>query len=283
MRHKRLDKLKRMIKAKTKAEQMEAGLLKEEEAIQTEKRKVEEEYAKKLKELEALPRQKRDQLVNAKEEVKRIQVTVEKGIDKELGQEEDYVGGAECRDVEEGEKKPKIRIETQSGLNIKGLEQTESVKGKASPAMEIGQDLWKQLKRVSIPVFNGDKASYENWEAAFDACIDKAPAIPEYKLLQLRQYLSGEALKAIENLGNSASSYEAAKSRLERKYGGRRRQIALHLEELENFKPVRPGYPKDIERFADILDINLRSGVLNFFRGGKERLIQLLDYSSAAP
>jgi len=83
----------------------------------------------------------------------------------------------------------------------------------------------------------------------------QAPATPEYKLLQLRQYLSGEELKAIENLGHSASAYEAAKSKLERKHGGRRRQIALHLEELENFKPVRPGHPRDIERFADILDI----------------------------
>jgi len=67
--------------------------------------------------------------------------------------------------------------------------------------------------------------------------------------------LSGEELNAIENLGHSASAYKAAKSRLERKQGGRRRQIALHLEELENFKPTRPGHPRDIERFADILDI----------------------------
>jgi len=33
----------------------------------------------------------------------------------------------------------------------------------------------------------------------------------EYMLLQLRQYLSGNALKAIENLGNLAASYKAAK------------------------------------------------------------------------
>ena len=104
-------------------------------------------------------------------------------------------------------------------------------------------------------MFNGDKTNYENWKAAFEACIDKAPATPEYKLLQLKQYLSGEAPKAIENLGHSESPYEAAKSRLERKYGGRRRQIALHLEELDNFKPVRPGHLNDIERFADVLDI----------------------------
>ena len=61
--------------------------------------------------------------------------------------------------------------------------------------------MWRQLQRVAIPVFSGDKRKYENWKAAFLACIDRAPATPEYKLLQLRQYLSGVALKAIKNLG----------------------------------------------------------------------------------
>ena len=58
----------------------------------------------------------------------------------------------------------------------------------------IGQDLWKQLKRVTIPVFSGDKKTYQNWKAAFMACVDQAPATAEYKLLQLRQCLAGEAL-----------------------------------------------------------------------------------------
>ena len=77
--------------------------------------------------------------------------------------------------------------------------------GKASAetlAVTIGRDMWTQLKRVAIPVFSGNKKTYESWKAAFIACIDKAPATPEYKLLQLRQYLSGEALKTIENLGS---------------------------------------------------------------------------------
>ena len=90
-----------------------------------------------------------------------------------------------------------------------------------SEPVAIGQDLWKQLRRVTIPVFSGDKRTYENWKAAFMACTDKSPATPEFKLLQLRQYLSGEALKAIETLGHSASAYQAAKERLERKYGGK--------------------------------------------------------------
>ena len=82
------------------------------------------------------------------------------------------------------------------------------------------------------------------------ARIDEAPATPEYKLLQLRQYLSGDALKAVETLGHSAAAYEAAKERLDRKFGGQRR-IALHLEEFDSIKSVRPGNAKDMEKFAD--------------------------------
>ena len=105
-----------------------------------------------------------------------------------------------------------------------------------SSAQSIGHDLWRQLKRVQIPVFSGEKRQYQNWKAAFLACIDSAPATDEYKLLQLRQYLSGDALKVIENLGHSAYAYKAAKERLDRKYGGKRRQIAIYLEDLENFR-----------------------------------------------
>ena len=103
-----------------------------------------------------------------------------------------------------------------------------------SASRDIGNDMWRQLKRVSIPIFKGDKKTYEGWKVAFLACIDQAPLTPEYKLLQLREYPGGEALKVVENLGHSAAAYDAAKSRLERKYGGERRQMALHLEELGN-------------------------------------------------
>lgn len=51
-----------------------------------------------------------------------------------------------------------------------------------SDVPDIGKDLWKQLKRVTIPVFDGETRNYETWKAAFMACIDSAPATPEYKL-----------------------------------------------------------------------------------------------------
>ena len=103
------------------------------------------------------------------------------------------------------------------------------------------------------------------------ACIDTAPATAEYKLLQLRQCLTGEALKAIKSLGYSATAYEAAKDCLERKFGGKRRQIALYFEEIDSFRPVRYGNAKDSEKYADLLDI----AIVNFKEA--QRLEELRD------
>ena len=80
----------------------------------------------------------------------------------------------------------------------------------------LSWNMWNQLKRISIPVFNGDRRAYEGWKAAFMACVHQAPATPDYKLLQLRQHLSGEALKIVEPFGphltknyfNSGSIYQ---------------------------------------------------------------------------
>lgn len=46
--------------------------------------------------------------------------------------------------------------------------------------------LWKQLKRFSIPIFNGEKQHYENWTSPFTSCVDQKSATPESKLLQLQ-------------------------------------------------------------------------------------------------
>ena len=83
-------------------------------------------------------------------------------------------------------------------------------------------------------------------------CIDKAPATAEYTSCSS---FTGEALKAIESLGYSATAYEAAKDHLERKFGGKRWQIALYLEEIDSFRPVRYGIAKDLEKYADFLDV----------------------------
>jgi len=111
------------------------------------------------------------------------------------------------------------------------------------------------MKRVGIPVFSGEKTKYETWKAAFEACIDKAPATPEYTLLQLRQYMKGDALQAIDDLGHSAEAYTAAKERLERKFGGEKRKLIRFLDDLDRFPNLKSEDAKTIEKFADLLDV----------------------------
>ena len=57
------------------------------------------------------------------------------------------------------------------------FEPTASCSSNTPPT--IGQDLWRQLKRVQIPIFAGDKKNYQSWKASFLACIDSAPATAE--------------------------------------------------------------------------------------------------------
>ena len=129
---------------------------------------------------------------------------------------------------------------------------------------------WSQLKRVQIPTFSGDKRKYETWRAAFNACVDAAPATPEYKLLQLKQYLAGEPLEMIEKLGYSQEAYSSALSRLERKYGGTRRKVAVHLEELEEFPSVKLGKAKELEKFVDVLEV----AIVNLKDAGRQSELQ---------
>lgn len=143
-----------------------------------------------------------------------------------------------------------------AGQSFSGGHQVQStavVSQQLSPVSDqLKLDSSVVLKRVSIPKFAGNKKHYKAWKAAFNSCVDRARATPEYKLLRLCECLQGEALKVIENLGHSAAAYKAAKSRLERKYSGKHRALTLRLEELEAFKQVREGSEKDLEKIINL-------------------------------
>ena len=62
----------------------------------------------------------------------------------------------------------------------------------------IGQCLLRQLDHVDVPVFSVNVKTYENWKVVFTASIGMVPPTPDYKLSQLRKYLSREDLKYID-------------------------------------------------------------------------------------
>ena len=215
-------------KARQHMTDLEEKFREKEESINRARIQLDEEYARRQKEMETEILEAKEELSLAKQDATDKLCKLDGAMDEELG----------------------------SSLLLSPKNDTKpETKKDGSSNHKLGKDMWKQLTRVSIPVFSGDKRRYGSWKAAFMACIDKAQATAEYKLLQLKKYLSGEALKAIESLGHSPEAYETAKSRLERKHDGQRHQVNLYMEELDQFRPIRAGNAKDLDRLADLLDV----------------------------
>ena len=112
----------------------------------------------------------------------------------------------------------------------------------------------KQLERIRIPKFSGDKMKYSSWWAAFSSCVDETSVSPQFKMLRLEGCLEGEAAATVKGLGYSSAAYEAAKARLNRKYGGNRRQVQAHIDELRKMKPINAENPRELEKFADLVE-----------------------------
>ena len=119
----------------------------------------------------------------------------------------------------------------------------------------------QRIKPIELKVFSGNKEKYEEFISSFKAVVDSGNYDRTYKLLQLRQYLTGEALQCIESLGYSETAYQVALEKLNRKYGGERRQTALIMEKVEKYKTLKENNPTDFENFCDFLDsliVNLK-------------------------
>ena len=91
-----------------------------------------------------------------------------------------------------------------------------------------------KLKGVELPTFSG-----EAWNAAFTSVVDDTNMPVKEKMLRLQNCLRGKALETVRDLGYSDYAYEKAKEKLERKYGGKRRQILTHLATLRGLSKVR--------------------------------------------
>ena len=70
-------------------------------------------------------------------------------------------------EVEEIEKEYENVLQQYHALEYDDRSDTKKEKEKA----DLGKDLFKQLKRVSIPVFDGETNNYENWKSAFMPCV----------------------------------------------------------------------------------------------------------------
>jgi hypothetical protein len=112
-----------------------------------------------------------------------------------------------------------------------------------------------KLKGVDLPKFSGeDKTNYELWKASFMAMVDVQNIPVGEKMLRLQSSLAGKALTLVKDLGYSSAAYERAKSKLEKRYGGERRQQIKQLTTLRNWPKVRSHNLQDLEEFQALLE-----------------------------
>ena len=269
------------ILARQQADKIRSVLSQKEEEFALKKRHMQEEHDLHMKEMESILVEERGRLHEAETKLAIYNTELEQQLEEELGMKVEktdlntthkYLQLIQAERQALKDQYDQIRKEFDEVFNQKMKMLDEKLAARDTVVLQekvqrnrsadtinveadhLGKDMWNQLERVSMPVFAGDKSSYHGWRAAFDACIDQAPVSSEYKLLQLKKYLGGEPLTMIKKLGHSPAAYTHAKDKLEKRYGGKRRQIAAHLDELERFKAMKSGNAKDFEEFADLLD-----------------------------
>ena len=115
-------------------------------------------------------------------------------------------------------------------------------------------DANKPSRADSNPKVFGRQEEYQSWWAAFSSCVDETNLSAQFKMLQLESCLNEEAAETIKGLGYSDHAYEAAKARLNGKYGGNRRQVQAHIAELRKMRPINADNPRELERVADIVE-----------------------------
>ena len=76
----------------------------------------------------------------------------------------------------------------------------------------------------------------------------------QFKISRLESCLVGEAAKTVTGLAYSDHAYEATKARLNHKYWGNMRQVQAHIDELRKMRPINADNPRELERFADIVE-----------------------------
>jgi hypothetical protein len=112
-----------------------------------------------------------------------------------------------------------------------------------------------KLKGFDLPKFSGgDKTSYKHWKAAFMAMVDAQNIPVGEKMLRLQSSLSDKALALVKDLGYTRAAYERAKLKLEKRYGGERRQQIHHLTTLRNWRKVPSRNLQDLEEFQALLE-----------------------------
>ena len=69
----------------------------------------------------------------------------------------------------------------------------------------------RNLERIRLPKFNGDKTKFEYFWATFESIVDETDEPAKYKMIRIKSCLEGKAEEALSKLGFSEEAYKEEK------------------------------------------------------------------------
>jgi hypothetical protein len=132
------------------------------------------------------------------------------------------------------------------------------------------RNFFQGIAKPKLKHFHGERDNYFDWREQFDLFVDQAAVPARHKMVMLKSALSGKPLHLIEKYGYTTTQYDAALSKLEDRYGGKRRLIQRHIHQLMTQPRVQEDDLKSLERFAD----NLEDAVIGLREQGGESTLE---------
>lgn len=112
-----------------------------------------------------------------------------------------------------------------------------------------------RLPAPEPPTFTGEPLKFIDWKMSFMALIDRQPLPASEKMFYLKNYLDGEARKAVEGFfyRNSEDAYQGALKVLQERYGNPFIVQKAFRDKLMKWPKVSANDPLALREFADFL------------------------------
>lgn len=156
------------------------------------------------------------------------------------------------------------KIESRTSLDPKAVSfqpqqafpEISTTQDTVSLAQAIASSL--SVSRLSPPeptTFTGDPLKFIDWKMSFMALIDRKPIPACEKMLYLKNYLAGEARKAVEGFfyRNSEDAYQGAWTVLQERYGNQFIVQKAFRDKLVRWPKIGGNDPLALREFADFL------------------------------
>ena len=112
------------------------------------------------------------------------------------------------------------------------------------------------VAKPRLPKFTGERGQFNDWWEQFDIFVNQADVPVRFKMVMLKNSLSGAPADLVKQLGYTEIQYQMAIAKLHQRYGGERRLLQQHIEAITSTTPVKEDNLKGLSDISNkIYDI----------------------------